>query len=131
MRGNCTKENCKYPHVRVNPAAPVCNAFARVGWCAKGTGCNHRHAKECPAYSNHGECHDDKCHLPHIDRAVTMRMRQASVDPAAPEVQGKVKGDEEMTDAGASDDGDAVAVGDGREVDRAREMEDQDDFIRL
>ncbi|KAI5794073.1 hypothetical protein FPQ18DRAFT_329614 [Pyronema domesticum] len=48
VRGNCTNQDCRYAHVRVNPAAPVCRRFAMLGYCPKGSECAERHVRECP-----------------------------------------------------------------------------------
>lgn len=56
-------------HVSVNTGAPICGDFARNGYCSKGSACAERHLRECPAYSNHGECSTKGCRLPHIVRA--------------------------------------------------------------
>lgn len=69
LKGSCTKENCKYMHVSINTEAPICADFARNGYCSKGSTCSERHLRECPAYSNYGECTTKGCRLPHIARA--------------------------------------------------------------
>ncbi|KAF2754081.1 hypothetical protein EJ05DRAFT_469172 [Pseudovirgaria hyperparasitica] len=73
LRGNCTNEHCRYAHVRVNPVAPVCSDFAKIGYCEKGVDCAERHVHECPDYANKGLCRNKKCRLPHVDRAVQLR----------------------------------------------------------
>lgn len=78
MRGNCTNADCKYPHVRVNPGAPVCRAFAVLGYCSQGASCAERHVHECPDYSNKGLCRNKKCRLPHVDRAGQLRKAAAA-----------------------------------------------------
>ncbi len=64
--------------MRVNPAAPVCHAFATVGYCEKGASCTDRHIFECPEYANTGVCTNKKCRLPHVDRAGQLRKIGAS-----------------------------------------------------
>ncbi|KAF2459926.1 hypothetical protein BDY21DRAFT_181266 [Lineolata rhizophorae] len=81
LKGHCTKDDCRYAHVHVNPAAPVCDAFATLGYCAKGSACTDRHVNECPDYANTGVCQKDKCRLPHVDRA--SRLRQTAAPTAA------------------------------------------------
>ncbi|KAI9749520.1 MAG: hypothetical protein M4579_006840 [Chaenotheca gracillima] len=73
LRGKCSNPNCRYAHVRVNPGAPVCASFAKVGFCGKGAECLERHVHECPDYANKGSCGNLKCRLPHIDRAGQIR----------------------------------------------------------
>ena len=82
LRGNCTNVSCRYAHVHVNPSAPVCKAFATMGYCSMGAHCAERHVHECPDYTNTGICHNKKCHLPHIDRADQMKKHAANnIDP--------------------------------------------------
>ncbi|KAF2096928.1 hypothetical protein NA57DRAFT_78517 [Rhizodiscina lignyota] len=73
LRGNCTNDDCRYAHVKVNPGAPVCRQFATLGYCEKGVACDERHVKECPDYANKGACHKKSCQLPHVDRAGQLR----------------------------------------------------------
>lgn len=75
VRGGCTKENCPYPHIRINPAAPVCRAFTTFGYCSKGVECKDKHVFECPDYAE-GKCSNLKCRLPHVDRAGQLRQQQ-------------------------------------------------------
>jgi hypothetical protein len=79
LRGNCSKQPCKYPHVHVNPAAPICKVFTKLGYCSKGVSCQERHVFECPDYSETGKCDNPNCRLPHVDRAGQLR-QQASED---------------------------------------------------
>lgn len=83
VRGNCTNDNCRYAHVRVNPAAPVCRPFATLGYCPQGAQCSNKHVHECPDYEEHGVCNDPKCKLPHIDRAGKRRAAAAAAAAAA------------------------------------------------
>lgn len=77
LRGKCSNSSCRYAHVRVNPSAPVCRAFAILGYCEKGASCNERHVHECPDYANNGVCGNKTCHLPHVDRAGQIRKHAA------------------------------------------------------
>ena len=78
LRGKCSNPSCRYAHVRINPSAPVCKDFATVGYCGKGAECPDRHAHECPDYANIGVCRNQKCHLPHVDRAGQIKKRAAN-----------------------------------------------------
>ncbi|KAH9825739.1 CCCH zinc finger protein [Teratosphaeria destructans] len=86
LNGNCTNRACRYPHVDISPAAPVCRAFATLGYCAKGAACGKRHVTECPDFANHGFCADresGRCVLPHPDRASVLRkaaQRQVQIE---------------------------------------------------
>ena len=65
-------EACVYPHVRVAPDAPVCEAFARGGWCDEEPGvCPDLHVWECGEFRAKGTCvKGGKCGLRHVLRAV-------------------------------------------------------------
>lgn len=78
-RGNCTNSSCRFAHVRTNPKAPVCRAFATLGFCPRGASCTDRHVHECPDYANKGTCRNKKCRLPHTDRAGQLRKAAAAV----------------------------------------------------
>jgi hypothetical protein len=73
LRGNCTNSQCRYAHVNVSPNAPICAAFANIGYCEKGASCLERHEFECPEYASKGACGNSRCRLPHIDRAGQLR----------------------------------------------------------
>ncbi|KAF2468138.1 uncharacterized protein BDR25DRAFT_305141 [Lindgomyces ingoldianus] len=78
LEHRCTKENCRYAHVNVNPAAPVCEAFARRGYCEKGGACAERHAFECPDFTNKGSCEVEGCPFPHVMHAGRLRKAAGS-----------------------------------------------------
>ncbi|RLN89003.1 hypothetical protein BBJ28_00004121 [Nothophytophthora sp. Chile5] len=42
LRGACTREGCKYRHVKVSETAGICEAFVK-GYCAKGAACQLKH----------------------------------------------------------------------------------------
>lgn len=42
LRGTCTREDCRFRHVKVSEPAPVCDAFLQ-GYCPKGETCKLRH----------------------------------------------------------------------------------------
>ena len=62
---------CKYPHVRVASDAPICEGFARAGWCDETPGtCPNLHLWECGEWREKGTCsRGAKCGLRHILRA--------------------------------------------------------------
>jgi hypothetical protein len=81
QEGRCNNDNCRFSHVRINPAAPNCEAFGLLGYCEKGADCSELHAHECPHFSNAGSCpYGDRCRLGHVHRASRMRKatRQSS-----------------------------------------------------
>ncbi|KAF1932469.1 uncharacterized protein M421DRAFT_292994 [Didymella exigua CBS 183.55] len=87
QESRCTNEDCRFAHIRVNPAAQICDAFGRLGYCEKGAECADLHAYECPDFANKGECiRGDKCQHRHIHRA--SRMRKAA-GHATPEEQSR------------------------------------------
>ena len=77
LRGRCSKASCRYAHVRVNPAAPICRSFASLGYCSQGALCKERHMIECPDYASTGDCRSKNCRLPHVDRAAQIRQHIA------------------------------------------------------
>ncbi|KAI9787374.1 MAG: hypothetical protein M1816_007507 [Peltula sp. TS41687] len=112
LRGKCSNANCRYAHVRVNPGAPVCRAFASLGFCERGATCTERHVFECPDYANKGSCNNKKCRLPHVDRAG--QIRKIAANAVAESNQQKedvqMKGDDEsdVTSEGEEIDSDDI-----------------------
>ncbi|WPG97981.1 CCCH zinc finger protein [Acrodontium crateriforme] len=138
LRGNCTNAACRYPHVHVSPAAPVCRPFATSGFCAKGPGCDKRHVIECPNYANTGHCADREngnCQLPHPDRASTLRkaaQRQARMNASSENDSDVSSGDENEqlekdTDDVDSDDVDEELI--MIQSTPAHELTQQQDFV--
>ena len=54
LLGLCVAPSCRYTHVHLGTATPLCDAFARCGWCAAGAGCERRHERFCESYSQVG-----------------------------------------------------------------------------
>ncbi|KAF2724967.1 hypothetical protein K431DRAFT_281444 [Polychaeton citri CBS 116435] len=103
LRGNCTNDACRYPHVNTSASAPVCRAFATLGYCSKGSACCKRHVTECPDYANKGHCpafSDGKCSLPHIDRASALRKAAKRLEKTGSEEESDLssEADEEEDD---------------------------------
>ncbi|KAK4194361.1 hypothetical protein QBC40DRAFT_290906 [Triangularia verruculosa] len=96
-RDSCTKSDCKYAHVKVSTAAPVCRAFGLYGYCDGGAGCPERHVFECPDFSNTGVCKVRGCKLPHRERASVLR-----------KASGSKTEDVEMEDVSSDDDGESI-----------------------
>jgi hypothetical protein len=42
LRGECTKDDCEYRHVKVSGSAQVCEDFLK-GYCPKGSSCTLKH----------------------------------------------------------------------------------------
>ncbi|KAF2857618.1 hypothetical protein K470DRAFT_260653 [Piedraia hortae CBS 480.64] len=102
LRAMCTNEACRYPHVAVSPAAPVCRDFATTGYCARGADCDQRHVHECPDFANTGQCARNKagrCPLPHPEHASVLRKAGKSESPP------------QSPDAGLSQQQDFVRLG--------------------
>ena len=137
LRGNCTNEKCRYAHVRVNPAAPVCRAFARLGYCDKGAECADRHVFECPDYANKGFCRNETCRLPHVDRAGQIRKSAAAESISEPDAEKSpdLTSDEEDFDQIDSDDIDSDSLEDvflrGAEDTRGHELSQQQDYVQF
>lgn len=134
LRGNCTNDACRYPHVGISPSAPVCRAFATLGYCASGEKCTRRHVLECPDHANRGVCTKQNCALPHVDRASVMRkaaQRQAKIGS---EDESDLSSDDGNSDGGASDgesefdddnNDDALMTG----VDDSHALSQQQDYV--
>ncbi|KAL2352330.1 CCCH zinc finger protein [Cryomyces antarcticus] len=135
LRGKCTNPDCRYAHVRVNPGAPVCRAFATLGYCQKGADCTERHVNECPDYANTGICRKSKCRLPHVDRAGTLRKAAAAKANSSPEAESSdISSDEEDHEEIDSDDVDSDGLDEDsfmQGVDDSHELSQQQDFIRF
>lgn len=133
-RDSCTKPDCKYAHVKVSPAAPVCRAFGFYGYCDKGADCPDRHTFECPDFSNTGVCNNKGCKLPHRERASVLRKVAGGRDPTKGE-------DEEMEDLSSDEDGESIDSDDvdsdavdefiGQDETGGLDFEEQRDFIEL
>nr|POF12898.1 zinc finger ccch domain-containing protein [Quercus suber] len=114
LRGNCTNNACRYPHVSVSPSAQVCRAFAILGYCSQGPRCDKRHVVECPAFANTGNCADHahgKCKLPHVERANTLRKAARRQAKQGFEDESDLSSDEEPGDQNqsrAAEDSDAL-----------------------
>lgn len=104
LRGKCTNPQCRYAHVRVNPGAPVCRAFASLGFCGKGPQCTERHVHECPNYANTGMCRDKKCRLPHVDRAGQIRRNAANLEPNGDKGEPTAINEEESSDVSSEEE---------------------------
>ncbi|KAF9105906.1 hypothetical protein BGX27_009399 [Mortierella sp. AM989] len=65
QRAACSKDNCPYPHIRINPQAPICRPFATEGWCETGVSCKDRHVWICPDFGTPAGC-KKKCGLAHV-----------------------------------------------------------------
>jgi len=102
VRGNCVNANCRYAHVRVNPAASVCERFATLGYCPKGAECTERHVFECPTFDQTGVCTNKKCKLQHVEHAG--RRRAAAAAAAATAEEAKSSNDESNSNSSDEQD---------------------------
>ncbi|KAH6854619.1 hypothetical protein B0I37DRAFT_362529 [Chaetomium sp. MPI-CAGE-AT-0009] len=135
-RDSCTKADCKYTHVKVSPAAPVCRDFGFYGYCQKGTSCPDRHVFECPDFSNTGVCKIKGCKLPHRERASVLRKGAGGRD-----LSSAGDGDEGMADLSSDDDGESIDEDDvdsdevdefiGEDENGGLDFAEQKDFIEL
>jgi hypothetical protein len=64
-------DSCVYPHVKVSDSSPICELFARGGWCDREAGtCPESHVWECAEWRSKGVCSKGvKCGLQHVLRA--------------------------------------------------------------
>ncbi|KAK7540656.1 CCCH zinc finger protein [Phyllosticta citribraziliensis] len=132
LRGNCTNDDCRYAHIRVNPSAPVCRAFGTIGYCEKGPECTERHVFECPDYANHAVCRNPKCRLPHVDRAGQIRKAASAQNGAVDSVDMDISSDDD--EQINSDDVDSDAEIEEEIImteanDQGHEVSRQQDFI--
>ncbi|KAL4765085.1 CCCH zinc finger protein [Aspergillus foveolatus] len=133
LRGRCSNPECRYAHVRVTPGAPVCRAFATLGYCDKGEACEERHVHECPDYANTGVCKKKHCRLPHVDRAGQIR-KNAGPKEGEGDDESDASSEEEEIDEIGSDDVDSDYLSDEGELiegTETGEVSKQQDFIRL
>lgn len=128
LRGNCTNDSCRYAHVHVNPSAPVCRDFAKLGYCEKGPECVQRHVYDCPDYANNGVCRNKNCRLPHVDRAGQIRKAVVSENEASREGDDSAdfSSDEDYHEINSDD-----VNSDGLEEADDYNMSEQHDFIHL
>ena len=143
LRGHCSKPECRYAHVRVNPSAPVCREFATLGYCERGAGCAERHVHECPDYADTGSCGTKKCHLPHVDRAGQIRKHAANATGITMEEnsaksayeESDLSSDEGDYDEIDSDDVDSDGIEDymidASDHDEAHALSQQQDFVKF
>ncbi|KAL4803014.1 hypothetical protein BDV18DRAFT_146086 [Aspergillus unguis] len=134
LRGRCSNPECRYAHVRVTPGAPVCRAFATLGYCEKGETCEERHVHECPDYANTGVCKKKHCRLPHVDRAGQIRKNAAPKEDAEGDEESDASSEEEEYDEIGSDDVDSDYLSDEGEFiegEETSEVSKQQDFIRF
>ncbi|KAF2766231.1 hypothetical protein EJ03DRAFT_330294 [Teratosphaeria nubilosa] len=136
LNGNCTNHACRYPHVDISPAAPVCRAFATLGYCAKGAACGKRHVTECADFANHGFCADresGRCVLPHPDRASVLRkaaQRQVQIEAGSePDLSSDEEGDSDHDGDVEDVDSDIEEVIMSGSNDYNHELTQQQDFV--
>lgn len=134
LKGRCANPECRYAHVRVTPGAPVCRAFAIVGYCEKGAECGERHVHECPDYANTGVCNKKRCRLPHVDRAGQIRKNTAVTAESLDENESDASSEEEEYDQIDTDDVDSDELDEEPEfiggVENG-ELSQQQDFVRF
>lgn len=46
----------------------MCKEFAATGWCDRGESCLKKHYRICPEEEEKGECKDDACRMPHMEK---------------------------------------------------------------
>jgi hypothetical protein len=135
LRGNCTKHLCPYSHAPVNPSAPICRAFAYLGYCDTGSDCGQRHLRECPDYSSGSGCRSERCALPHVDRASQMRRNAANKAGNSDDMDV----DNVISDEGADSDIDSDDMDSSKKItepeeffgSRTSKLPQQQDFVGL
>ena len=130
-KGNCSKDDCPYSHVRVSPGAPVCRSFGIYGYCEKGASCNERHVHECPDFSNTGVCNTKGCKLPHKLKASTLRKNAAAGENAGEE-SSDLSSDEEGEGIDSDDvDSDDLEFLGGDDGEEDHDIPTQQDYVQL
>ncbi len=121
LHGSCSNDACRYAHVHVNAAAPVCRAFALAGYCGQGSSCHDRHVRECPQFAATGKCDERGCKLPHVLRAGKTKTRELKGNAKKGEEE-----EEEEEEEGEISEVDSEAIDfDGRS------LADEHDFVHL
>lgn len=134
LRGRCSNPDCRYAHIRVTPGAPVCRAFATLGYCEKGAECGERHVHECPDYANTGVCNKKRCRLPHVDRAGQIRKKIAIPVETQDENESDASSEEEENDQINSDDVDSDELDEEPEFiggEDSGELAQQQDYVQF
>ncbi|KAK7191890.1 hypothetical protein DPSP01_011351 [Paraphaeosphaeria sporulosa] len=74
LEGRCTNSPCMFIHANIDPNAPVCGSFGRLGYCVAGEACSCLHVYECPEFANNGSCAEGtSCPLRHVHNASRMK----------------------------------------------------------
>jgi len=115
--------------VRVADDAPVCEAFAREGWCDREAGtCTELHIWECPEWHAKGTCaRGTRCGLRHVLRRKGKTSETAAPATAAQDTQGEGQFEDQSEFIGLP--GDVVSETSDSEEDEEDEdgEEDEDD----
>lgn len=115
---------CIYPHVKVADNAPVCELFARGGWCDRAAGtCPELHVWECGEWRAKGVCSKGgKCGLRHVLRAEKGKGKGKAEQEGLGE-------DQEMFTTDTEGERDAAAAATAGTVPVEGGFEEQDEFI--
>ncbi|CZT45656.1 related to YTH1 Protein of the 3` processing complex [Rhynchosporium secalis] len=128
-RGNCSKDNCPYTHVRVSPSALVCRSFGIYGYCEKGASCTERHVNECPDFSNTGTCTTEGCKLLHRNKASVMRSNTDPTKQMDPMIEDISSDEEGIGSDDVDSDGMEEFLGHDGEIDE--DIPQQQNFVSI
>ncbi|ORE09400.1 hypothetical protein BCV72DRAFT_64129 [Rhizopus microsporus var. microsporus] len=134
QKGACKNDPCIYPHVRVNPQAPVCKAFAMEGYCPRGLQCEEKHIHVCPEFAETGKCSNANCRLPHVARKHGKGIIRLSswVSPHYAHAQKQIKVEKDKAIVhGARSLRSSYPVEQQQQPEVSREKEEEEGFVRL
>ncbi|WVF67259.1 hypothetical protein IAT40_002007 [Kwoniella sp. CBS 6097] len=131
----CSVPNCPYPHVKVSPDAPVCEAFAKGGWCPKESGeCEELHVWECPEFRSKGTCpKGGKCGLRHVVRAENGRTAAQASTTDGNQIAGGIMVDtvgEDVPAGGFEEQDDFVQFDQGSPEEAVFSAEEEDESVK-
>ena len=64
-KGTCTRNSCKFLHIKHKADAHICYSFSETGYCSKGSLCPDIHMFICPRFERDGKCTKKGCKLRH------------------------------------------------------------------
>lgn len=125
--------------MRVATSAPVCEQFAREGWCDREAGtCPELHVWECPEFHAKGTCsRQPRCGLPHVVHAEKLKKAAAATKTSDAEATGTFEDQADFiglpgevfsdSESDEEDTGGADSEEDESDVDSDDEVMEEDD----
>ena len=114
--------------MRVSEDAPVCEAFAREGWCEKEAGtCEEMHVWECGEWRDKGTCsRGATCGLRHVLRVEKGKASVEEADAVGLEEYQEMSGKIVRVEGGFDDGAEFIELGIGYPPDVESEETDQE-----